>query len=123
MRAAISADLDLNAVVTALPTQISARRFYTTLNVRCPDTFGLAPLHCAAARNRADTITPLLDAGADPTARNEFFWTAADLADANGACHALRALSRRGINPSPDGRSVTTFHLMGITFPDDKPAR
>jgi uncharacterized protein len=68
------------------------------------------PLHSAASASQARVATALLEAGADPNARQSGGWTPLHAAAANGSAATTRTLLERGADPTmeaDDGRDAT----------------
>jgi ankyrin repeat protein len=87
--------------------------------VEATDIEGNTPLHIAAASGWADIVGVLLDAGADPTARNRAGWTplfAALEAPPWGQGAVVHTLLAKGAAPDvelPDGQTV--LHVAANT--------
>lgn len=67
------------------------------------------PLHAAAVRGDATLLKLLLDAGADPDARQAGGWTALHARAARGDAESVRMLLERGADPalaSDDGKTA-----------------
>ncbi len=76
-------------------------------------TFGnVRPLHSAVAANNVEAALALLDAGADPNARQERGFTPLHGAAQNGSRELVDALLARGADPAAtndDGRAAAEF--------------
>ena len=68
------------------------------------------PMHSAVSRTHADVVRILLDAGANPNARQSAGWTPLHAAAMNGDLNSVELLLAAGADPSAtneEGRSVT----------------
>ncbi len=81
-----------------------------------PKDVGTTPLIVAAGGNCAETVTLLLDRGADLNAKDSDGWTALIKASAGGHAEVVRLLLAKGADMTPtdsSGRSAWTYAALG----------
>jgi ankyrin repeat protein len=119
--------LHLPAFFGGTGTAEAARRLIAAgadVSTRSDNSFWVLPLHSASSGGHAEIVELLLEAGAEPDARQRHGWTPLQAAAQNGDARSLEALLAAGADPTlrnDDGLSAAD--LAGAGGHDELVAR